>query len=170
MICTFTWEIRSILEGQFLFSISVTFSEEVLKWSENVYDCSCTSCLVCVVWFIWGVSAIVSRSLTVWPLLWRRFFMGVLACPSVPYDERGYKILRGDFFYLSQGIFSLPSLSQYLGGIDSFLGCLKGSLFSWGLSKYLGGTDPQLQATSRRVRTFPPDFLVSWRRRCQWNI
>ena len=67
-----------------------------------------------------GISTLVSGSLGVLLLVWRRFFLGDLAYPSVTYDERGSNCFGGtDLFHL--GDYStclLFPLYNYREGLD----------------------------------------------------
>ena len=112
-----------------------------------------------------GISAIVSDSTSVLPLVWWRFFLEDLACPSFSLWWKGVQNFIREFFDLYQGIFSLPSLYHDGEGINGLLDCTQRFPISWGFSKSLESTAPRLRATSREFWTFPSVFLVSWQRR-----
>ena len=85
---------------------------------------------------------------------------------------KGLKNSRRECFAPSQGVFSLPSffINPWQRRSKQAFGCPKVSQFSWGFSKVLESTSPQLLAMPREVLTFPSVLLFSWHRRCWWVI
>ena len=75
----------------------------------------------------WGISYLVASYLAIWLLVWWRLFLVDISCTSVPYDDRGSKILGGTAPLRIRG-------SSNEEGLNKILDRPKSSQFYWGLS------------------------------------
>ena len=148
--------------GPLSFSRSLTFSEGVNTWSENISNCYRVSWLLCPVLSLWEYLLL--------PLGIRpsdRLSGGIISggyfwSPNSLWWQ-GLQAFWRDCFAPSWGICSLTSL--YLSGM---LDRPKSFQFYWGFFRVIGRTAMQLQEMWEGC-TFTFAFLVSWQRRCRWD-
>ena len=149
--------LRNLLHywGPISFYMSLIFSEGVPKWSGNLSN----------------------RSRTIWPTYPTQYLRRSLPCcrvfecltgrlvALVSGDSclslsslwwKGLQNSQRDYFAPSRGVFSLPSYSlvSWQKRSRHAFDRPKVSQFSWGFSKVLRRTSPQLQVTSQEVCTF----------------
>ena len=137
LICKISWGVRFILGGRFIFLCLQFFrgGSEVVR----VYFLLLPRKMASLSRPISsGISALVTGSSSVLPLVWRRLFLRDISCPSVPYDERRSKILGGNsVLYLGgsspwllfpssycgeglNGLSIVPKVPKFLGGSLKF--------------------------------------------------
>ena len=118
-----------------------------------------------------GISDLVARSSSALPLVWWRFFLGDLACQKFPMMKGVPKSSEWPILSVSGSLLpALFFLVSWRRRSRQAFDHPKISKFYWGFSEFPGRNSPHLQVTSREICTFPYAFLISWRRRCWWDV